>query len=200
MHRKRRISREHRLRLIQDGGERYVAVGPSGERVILHALRPLSEAELAESAGLGAILNARRAFRHAHVDRVVKAGVGEGLLYLMFESIPGAKTIRDRMRQGPRFTSAQALVWSQQITEACVAAHAVGLLHGDISAEDVVIAGESSAILLGLGVRQLVTYDIGTEDLSDVPRRSFTAEDDLRAIEELTVQMLRKAIPPEGRA
>ena len=117
----------------------------------------LNQSKRAEAAfshlahGLGAI-------RSKAVPRVLDAGIINGVPYLAFQDTRGtllAEVLRDRP-----LSSLTVLRLASDILDALGAAHAQGLVHGDLTPQNIIVTrrrdGRLGARLLGMGVVPLI--------------------------------------------
>jgi len=97
--------------------------------------------------------------RHPHVAQVLDAGVlGDGTPFLVMERLAGM-TLQEAMDRGPR-ASADVLPILRGVSSALAAAHAAGVAHGEVRADNVFIvdptgSGPGCAKLLDFGVARL---------------------------------------------
>lgn len=111
-----------------------------------------AEAAFAHLAhGLGAI-------RSPVVPRVLDAGIIDGVPYLAFQDIRGT-LLADVLRDRP-LSSLNVLRIGADILEALSAAHAHGVVHGDLTPQNVIVTrtrdGQLRARLVGVGVVPLI--------------------------------------------
>ena len=92
---------------------------------------------------------------HPHVVAVYDQGEADGLVYLAMELIPG-RTLRDVIRDYGPLTTEQALVFLEPVVEALAAAHAAGLVHRDIKAENVLISHDGRVKVADFGLARAV--------------------------------------------
>ena len=136
----------------------YYRASSEGTPLILCILPiDLSRSKQAESAfshlahGLGAI-------RASAVSRILDAGIIDGVPYLAFQDTRGtplSKLLHDRP-----LSSLTVLRLASEILDALGAAHAQGLVHGDLTPENIVVTrkrdGRLGARLMGLGLVPLI--------------------------------------------
>ena len=96
--------------------------------------------------------------RRRAIPRVLDAGIIEGVPYLGFEAIRGP-LLSDILHERP-LSSLDMLRIGQDLLEALDGAHSEGLVHGDLTPQNVVVTrdrtGRPRAKLLGLGVLPLL--------------------------------------------
>jgi len=117
------------------------------------------------------IAEARNTSRLSHpgIAQVYQAGIDaeSGLAFIAFEWVPGP-TLREIVRRGP-LPLAELYRTGQDIADAVAAAHAAGLVHGDLKADNVVITGEPGrAKLLDFGL-SVPDEQIGDGELWGTP-------------------------------
>ena len=136
----------------------YYRASSEGTPLILCILPiDLSRSKQAESAfshlahGLGAI-------RASAVSRILDAGIIDGVPYLAFQDTRGtplSKLLHDRP-----LSSLTVLRLASEILDALGAAHAQGLVHGDLTPQNIVVTrkrdGRLGARLMGLGLVPLI--------------------------------------------
>lgn len=156
------------------------------------------------------LAEARNASRLSHpgIAQVHQAGTdpATGLAFIAMEWVPGP-SLREIVRRGP-LPIADLCRYGQDIAAAVAAAHGAGLVHGDLKADNVVIAGEPGrAKLLDFGLsvpdEQLGEGEMwGTpaamapELLAGGPR---TAKSDLFALGVLLFELATGALPFGGQ-
>ncbi|MBX7084396.1 MAG: protein kinase, partial [Nannocystaceae bacterium] len=94
------------------------------------------------------------ALQHPGIVRVFDVGTDDdGRCYFAMELIAGA-TLRRQLR-GTLPPLATRLRWALQIGEALAAAHDVGVVHGDVKPDNVLISPAGDALLLDFGLARL---------------------------------------------
>ncbi|HEY4223853.1 MAG TPA: serine/threonine-protein kinase, partial [Myxococcota bacterium] len=98
---------------------------------------------------------------HPNIVQVVDAGRAEdGTLFLAMELIDG-ENVRQLLRRGQRIYLTRALRIVEDVASALVAAHAAGVIHRDLKAENIMLvraAGrEETAKVLDFGVAKLTS-------------------------------------------
>ncbi len=166
----------------------------TGELILVHVLREISHDEFAQSERLQGTAEALRGLDHPNLPRIFQCSVltnyeNRSHLCLMMEEVYG-ESLWDRMRRGPRFTQAEAQAWLSRISDACQAAHAVGLFHGALSAKCIKITREGHPKVMGFGAMQLQEYD-----RADAREPSMSTDADLCALAALDRELQRRALP-----
>src|SRR5690348_14093921 len=88
--------------------------------------------------------------RHPHLVRVSHAHVTASPYFLVMDLLPG-ESLRRRLRRDFRLAVSEAVWIIRQISEALVALHAAGFLHGDIKPDNVRLIDDGTAVLIDLG-------------------------------------------------
>lgn len=96
---------------------------------------------------------ARRAgsVMHPNVVQIHECGHDEGLLWYSMELVEG-ETLEDLVTRDGRLDPVLALVIVEQAANALQAAHAKGVMHGDVNPGNLMLAGEGKLKLLDLGL------------------------------------------------
>ncbi len=130
------VYRAHELQL-----GRQVAVKILGPELLVGAT-PL--ADFSAEARVGALIN------HPNIARVYDVGLHDGLPFIVSELLEG-QTLRAKVTRGA-LGAAASFTWGRQITAALVAAHQVGIIHGDLKPENVFITSAGTVKLLDFGI------------------------------------------------
>lgn len=121
-----------------------------GQTVALKLLAP----ELADSpeARQRLILEARAAARleHPHIARVLDAGEADGDVFIVYGFVEGESLAR-RCERGP-LPLAEVVELARGVVQALAYAHAHGVLHRDVTAGNVMVTPEGSAVLVDFGL------------------------------------------------
>ncbi len=96
---------------------------------------------------------AAAAVTHAHLRQLYEAGEAGDQIYLAREYLDGS-TLQNLLLGG-RLEPETALAWAVEMTDALVAAHAAGLVHGELTPKKVFITQESTVKLLDAGLWRL---------------------------------------------
>ena len=76
---------------------------------------------------------------HPHIVRLIDSGVfGAGLLYAVFEHVPGT-TLRQVLAEEGRLDQDEAVRLMSQVLDALACAHAQGVVHRDLKPENVMV-------------------------------------------------------------
>jgi CHASE2 domain-containing sensor protein len=109
---------------------------------------------------------------HPHIVGVTDFGVdprGGGTPYLVMELVDGPTLEQVASREGP-IDLERAAPWLAQVASALDHAHASGVVHGDLSANNVVLVGDgtsSVAKVIDFGLARLAHHDAAHEPHSD---------------------------------
>ncbi len=128
-------------RALDRGGNRAVAfkiLAPQGSAGVTQLSR------LAYDARVGALLN------HPNIVRVYDVAEYRGMPYVVTELLTG-ETLRARLRRGA-LAAATTCDYGRQITAALVAAHQLGVIHGDLKPENVFITSSGTVKVIDFGI------------------------------------------------
>lgn len=113
----------------------------------------LTAAFLSEARALGAIT-------HPHVVRVISAGAQDDLSFLVLEHVGGG-TLRARLRDGELEVD-EVVELLAQAGEGLGAAHAQGIVHGDVKPENLLLDGEGGLKVVDFGLAKTAGFnDVG---------------------------------------
>lgn len=117
------------------------------------ALKILSQEYSRSSAQRQLLLaeaRAAAALNHPGVTTIYEVGEYEGGLFIAMELVSGT-TLRELLKGG-QFDARRAMRFAAQIAEALDAAHAQGVVHGDVKPENVVVQPDERIKLLDFGI------------------------------------------------
>ena len=124
-----------------------------GRDVALKVLRPELAVELTSERFLREIAITAR-LNHPHILPLLDSGVaGEFLYYVM--PVASGESLRDLLARDGALPPARALQVAIDVTEALVAAHAIGVVHRDIKPDNVLISG-GHAVVVDFGIAKAV--------------------------------------------
>src|SRR5438309_71938 len=128
----------------------------TGRPVALQVLRPLTDAQLVRV--IRRELAALNRLRHAHVAEILETGeLADGRSFLVVEWVAG-RSLKTLIDGRERLSLDEALPIADEIGAALAAAHALGVVHGDLVARNVglVARGEHLAVkLVNFGMARL---------------------------------------------
>ncbi|HSN85546.1 MAG TPA: serine/threonine-protein kinase, partial [Thermoanaerobaculia bacterium] len=101
---------------------------------------------------------------HPYVVQIYDLVEDEAGDAIVLEYVEG-RTLRDILAEGPP-APALALRLAREMTEGIAAAHAAGLVHRDLKAENVVVTREGHAKILDFGIAKALIGDFGGETLT----------------------------------
>lgn len=139
-------------------------------KVALKRLRPELLAAPADAQRLAAGARAAAAFGHAGLVALHSQAAQEGHYYLVFEYVDGPSLASLLSRSGSLAYS-RALRVLASVAEGLEAAHAAGLVHGDVRPSDVLVAADGSAKLKGLGFASLARGTLSRVSRLESPGR-----------------------------
>jgi tRNA A-37 threonylcarbamoyl transferase component Bud32 len=123
-----------------------------GSRVALTVLKPAGDARGRQR--FYADIERARQIEHPNLCRLYALfehrGDDEPLAFVTMELLHG-ESLADRLRRGG-LTSEEALELAEQVGAALAAAHACGVVHGELRGDDVILAGQR-IVVRGLGLR-----------------------------------------------
>ena len=177
----------------------------TGHPVALQRIAP----QLADASGfverLGDAARRVAGLRNPHIVGVYDLVVEDGV-YLVLELVPGA-SLRALAPQGQVLPPASAVAAVDDVLNALEAAHAAGMVHGDIRAEHVMVTPMGTAKLGGFAVSQALQ---GLPAQPGAGRPGYTsperlagrppdAASDLYAVAALASELMTGATPSPGR-
>jgi serine/threonine protein kinase len=143
----------------------------------------LAKAEVAGAAErLAGEAEARRRFRHPQVPALLDAGRAGELPFLALAWIEGP-TLRALVERHRRLPLVVALALLHDAAAVTAQMHAAGLVHGDLRAENILIAN-------GDGRARAMVTDLGAAPGCSRPEFDAAAADDVRRLAELLYLML----------
>ncbi|MEE8200490.1 MAG: serine/threonine-protein kinase [Candidatus Acidoferrales bacterium] len=113
------------------------------------------------------------AVSHPHLRELYEVGEAEGQLYLAMEYLEGV-TLKSVLVSG-RVEPEAALAWATEIADALAAAHARGVVHGDLRPGTVFITTEGGVKLLDVGLWRLASQARYQPGVKDPPLQSEEA-------------------------
>src|SRR4029077_8689536 len=129
----------------------YRAMGPRLERTV--ALKVLSQEYAQGDDQREMILAEARAaasLNHPGVTTIYEVGEYDGGLFIAMELVVG-RTLRALLQEGA-FEARRSMRFATQIAEALEAAHAHGVVHGDVKPENIVVQVDDRIKLLDFGI------------------------------------------------
>ena len=161
----------------------------TGRPVALQVLRPLIDPTMGGSLRtLRRELAALNRLRHAHVAEILETGeLGDGRPFLVVEWVAG-RSLQTLLDARVRLPVDEALPIADEIGAALSAAHALGVVHGELTARNVglVARGEHHAV-------KLVNFGMAPRSANGLPQ---TRAGDLFALGALVYQMVTGRRPP----
>ncbi|MBK9754612.1 MAG: protein kinase [Nannocystis sp.] len=103
-----------------------------------------------------------RRVTHPNVARVFEFGRDGALCFLTMEYVPGESLQALLQREGP-LTPPRVLGLAVGLCEGLAAAHAAGVVHGDIKPANILVAPERGAVLTDFGIAQALS-DAGRQE------------------------------------
>ncbi len=160
----------------------------TGRPVALQVLRPTVDPAMGSLRAIRRDLSALNRLRHAHVAEILETGeLADGRPFLVAEWVAG-RSLQTLLDARVRLSLDEALPIAEEIGAALSAAHALGVLHGDLTARNVglVARGEHLAVKL---------VNFGMAPLSATGHEQ-TRAGDLLALGALVYQMVTGRRPP----
>ncbi|MBI3693671.1 MAG: serine/threonine protein kinase [Acidobacteria bacterium] len=128
------------------------------------ALKVLPEEMAGEADRRGRILaeaRAASALNHPGITTIHEVGEEGEQLFIVMELLAG-KTLRAMIAEGPPMTPAALARLGAQVADALAAAHAQGIIHGDIKPENIIAQPDERVKLLDFGIARQVAEDTVT--------------------------------------
>ena len=146
-------------------GEVYLAEDPVLKRAVaLKRLAPFLSADPRHFERLLREGERASALNHPHVAAVYDVVESGNELFLVMEYVQGT-TLRERLKQA--LSVPEFLPIGIQCAEALKAAHARGILHGDLKPENIMLTASGGVKVLDFGVaRRLATFDAAAATMS----------------------------------
>lgn len=140
---------------------------PTGERRVAKLLPDAALADPSLAQRMQREARILRRLRHPNVVRVLDWGrLERGKPFLVLEYLDGA-TVADEVRRRT-ITVDEALTWTSQVLSALGAAHAAGLIHRDVSPDNLLVCGAPEA-------RCIKVCDFGFAKVVDEERAEISA-------------------------
>jgi len=178
--------------LIGYGGVGTVYLAEHPTRGYTAAIKVLRRAFVADEALVADFLDealAANDLEHPNIVAVMAVGrLGDGLPYIMTELLDG-ETLGQRLRRQKRLTVRQMIRIVEQTAAALGAAHARGVVHGDLKPENLFLA---RAPMNGERVKVM---DFGIARLRGDRERQIDGRSDIQALGKLMYQMLCGRVP-----
>lgn len=131
----------------------------SGRQVALKVLRP----EFAASTFATRFereIQVMRALVHPHIVPILDAGVADDLVYLVMPLLEQA-SLRDRLRASGPLPVDEALRIAREVASALAHSHAAGIVHRDVKPANVMLVGDTTAMVTDFGVAHLAVAEDG---------------------------------------
>lgn len=100
------------------------------------------------------------ALQHPGLVRLLEVGVSCNAVVIIMEYVQG-QTLRALLTQHSELALSTLLAWFKQITEALGIIHALGLLHRDLKASNIVMRADTTPVLLDYGIESGVMLSSG---------------------------------------
>ncbi|MFG6465970.1 protein kinase domain-containing protein [Roseateles sp. BYS87W] len=95
---------------------------------------------------------------HPNIVPVFEADTQAGHSYLVFEYVSGG-TLSQRLRSGPRPSTAEAVTWMLGILDGLAAAHAAGLVHRDLKPSNILLDAQGRPRVMDFGIAARMSTD-----------------------------------------
>jgi len=154
-----------------------------GRTVAIKVLPELVQKDQAKRTALLADARAAMALSHPNIALLYEAGDDKGRAFLACEFVPGDTL--DRVIAGHALNPRRAIDLTVQIADALADAHAIGIAHGHLTADAVVVTPKGSAKILDYGLARWTRADGQTGDEAA----------DIRAVGALFYEMLTGRAP-----
>lgn len=152
--------------------------GSTGQKVAIKCVHPALRSDQLFQRKFQAEVAALEHLAHRQIVRFIAAGESESQLYIVTEFLDG-ESLRDILKRGP-VAYARALELVQQVGSALIASHRLGIMHGDIKPENVIVVPERGAVLLDFGLARTVDDSAATRTAQVMGTWKYMAPEQLR--------------------
>jgi eukaryotic-like serine/threonine-protein kinase len=133
-------------------GRVYKAVDTSGQNEIaLKVLLPELAAEEEALERFAREMQSSRGITHRNVCRLFDLGRSDGVDYLTMELVPG-EDVKRLVRKSGALSPGQVVRIGRQICDGLAEAHRLGVVHGDLTSQHVMVDEDGNAKILGFGI------------------------------------------------
>jgi protein kinase-like protein len=140
------------LRPLGRGGMGTVFLGRDEELEREVAIKVLSQGGESARQRFAREAEVTASLSHPHVIRIHDSGRVRGHPYLVYELVPGGRTLEDALQGEPLEVRLDLI---EQVAAGLAAAHEVGVVHRDLKPENVLIRPDGTAVVLDFGLAGL---------------------------------------------
>jgi len=164
------VARHRILRLIGSGrvAEVYEVIAPDNRRRALKIIKDDLPLSSKKQARLGQEAEAFASIEHPNVVRFFDAGVDHGRVWILLELVEGVDLRRLADQAGGALPVERAVRIVRQACEGVDAAHQLGILHRDLSPENILVAADDVAKVADFGSAKPTAYGVKTTSEQDV--------------------------------
>ena len=165
------------VRLLGSGrmAEVYEVIAPDGRRRALKVFKHDAPLDAKPQARLGQEGEALATIEHVNVVRFFDAGVDHGRVWILLELVEGLDLRRLVTDAGGALPVERAVRIVRQACEGVAAAHRLGILHRDLSPENILVAADDVAKVADFGSAKLAGYGVKTTSEQDVASSLYMA-------------------------
>ncbi|HSW14974.1 MAG TPA: protein kinase [Solimonas sp.] len=137
-------------------GEVYLASDPRlGRRVAIKTLRPSTDRGASLPESLMKEARTAGALAHPNIVPVFECGAFGASPFVVFEYVPG-QTLKHLLASQGKLTAPAAVVMMSQILAGMAHAHAAGVVHGDLSPANILIASSGAPRVTDFGIAAML--------------------------------------------
>lgn len=165
------------VRLVGTGrvAEIYEVIAPDGRRRALKVFKHDAPLDAKPQARLGQEGEAVAIIEHVNVVRFFDAGVDHGRVWILLELVDGPDLRRLVDEAGGALPAERAVRIVRQACEGVAAAHQLGILHRDLSPENILVTADDLAKVADFGSAKLARHGVKTTSEQDIASSLYMA-------------------------